>query len=170
MTWIYELPDTDGEYYEVKRGSGDGAFEIPALTSVSQYARGADGYIEGHLRLSAAVDGRTVSASYDVRLSIVPKIVSAQVTEVTRSAEGGGFTITANINHLGSDYLSVVLEQEYDPGLRYQTINQPNSATVIYDNVSSMVYIWIDIEAVNSYGSDTYTIELDDEFITNNVK
>lgn len=170
MTWTYELPDTEGVYHEIKRESGTSAFTIPALASANQYSHNADGFIEGHILLSATVNGRNVNARCDVLLSITPKIVSAEVTDVTRSADGRGYSLTIRVDHVGADYLRVYLEEEYNSGVRSQMVSQPNAVEVIFDNVTSGVYIWIDIKAINEYGEDLYTIELDDEFITKNVK
>ncbi len=169
ISWVYELPDAAGEYHTIKSSADDSAFEIPALSSVSQYKRNAEGYVEGHLRLTAMVNGRNESAEYDVLLSLAPKILSAHVTDVTYTADGRGYSVTITINHVGSDYLRIYLEEEYNGAFRSKMVNQPNTAVVTFDNVSPYVYIWFDINAYNDYGSDAYTIELDDEYILNHV-
>lgn len=169
LRWIYEIANADGMYAQISQSS-DQTFTILPLPSVDQYSLNNDGLIDGRIVLNATVNGREVSAVYDIQLTVTPKIISAEIIEVKKSADGHGYSLTSKINHLGSDYLTVVLEQEYDSGLRYQTITTPGTAFVTFDNISGLVYIWIDIEAINHYGSDAYTIELDDDFIINNVK
>lgn len=170
ICWSFKLPLIDGTYKEILRHTNNQTFTIPGLESVDQYVHDSEGCIEGCVHLTAKANGIVVEADYTIKLSLAPKIVSAEIMEVKPSSNGQGYSITVQIRHIGSEYLRVYIEQEYDPGIRSKTVYTPNIAEVTFDNVSPRVFIWIDIKAINAYDADTYTIELDDEYITNNTK
>lgn len=149
--WIFFLKDMWDNYIEIQR-STDSYFKTQPIDNLDGFKIDANGFLVGKIECSYSIDGKTHDAyPFFLTLSIQPQILSI---DNIRSIKTGPYTfkVSCLVNYVGSDHVTVGIEEEYSSSYRTYVFEEPLTAHVVTGNMSSLHNNWIDIMVKNNYG------------------
>lgn len=158
--WSYILPLANGKDTIISTAQNTLSFAIPAITEEDKYQINVNGDIYGHVLFSGKMNGETVTDTYHLLLDLKPHIKRISDLIKKESALLDYYDISFQIEYMGTDLLSVSIEEEDNSKIRTQYIYEPYLAHIDIPSITAFKYAWIDIKLENKYGEEIYTIEL----------
>lgn len=168
--WKFSLKCADGSYASISTGANP-EFEIPKVDGLaSNYYINLNGDLEGRVECDYTVGGTVYKCRpFNVSLELKPTILN--ITDVKRS-DNGNYTFSAlfDVQYVGSDYITVEVEEEYSSVLRTARFDEPFYAHVATGNISSLYYSWVTVRAKNEYGAVENTIEFEPSYVSRSMR
>lgn len=168
--WTFSLKSADGSYVSISTGANP-EFEIPKVDGLaSNYYINLNGDLEGRVECDYTVGGTVYKCRpFNVSLELKPTILN--ITDVKRS-DNGNYTFSAlfDVQYVGSDYITVEVEEEYSSVLRTARFDEPFYAHVATGNISSLYYSWVTVRAKNEYGAVENTIEFEPSYVSRSMR
>lgn len=159
-SWTLRLPLANGEMQSVTT-SNTQTFIIPAITNEGIYAINDNREIVGEITYTGTQGSNDVSACFMVRLQLKPHIISVDVLEKSwNELDDDYFNVTLGIRYEGCFYIYTTLEEE-ETCMMYDNFSYvPYYTRVEFSDIDSWGAAWITVTARNSYGNDTYFLEI----------
>lgn len=131
-------------------------FDDPSAYDVTE-----DGLLEATLNFSGILpDGSTLSCTYDITFDFKPFIEYAVIERIEDEDPSPSYNAYYKVKYYGADKIRVYVEEEHRSEVKLTYINEPYIAYGCATHVTAPYKAWIDFVVENSYGKDTYTIEL----------
>ena len=155
--WTFKLKKMSGEYAIVSTGSGRN-FTIAKITDHTGYYVNRNGDLEGRIECSYTLNGKTLAANpFALSLELKPAILSIEKRIVENESDYSYYALM-NISYTGADYVTVEVEEDYDPSVRSYMIFEPFIAHLKTGYVSTLYDSWITVFVKNQYGTASETI------------
>lgn len=131
------------------------------IVNENRYKIEQDGLIKASLNFSCTIDGKEEKAMpYSLYLELKPFIEYAKIEKIVDNYPYDSYDAHFSVKYRGAESITYFVEEEYSTVLIAKIINEPYLAYGVADHITSSDYAWIDFTAENSYGTATYTIEL----------
>lgn len=131
-------------------------FDDPSAFDITE-----DGLLEATLNFSGILpDGSTLSCTYDITFDFKPFIEYAVIERIEDEAPSPSYNAYYKVKYHGADKIKVSVEEEFGSKVMATYLYEPYIAYGCASHVTAPYKAWIDFLVENSYGKDTYTIEL----------
>lgn len=165
-SWTFKLRTTDGEYALVSTGS-DNTFTIEAIKDRGNYYVNVNGDLEGLIECSYSENGRIKKANpLAVSLELEPIILHIDGPVIEKNPDYS-FCASFNVVYAGADYLTMKVQEEFDPAISIYRIYEPFIAHAYTDKISSLYNSWVHFKVSNQYGTATETLHFAPDYELN---
>lgn len=158
--WKYILPLANGGDTIISTSENTLVFSIGSVNDESKYKININGDIYGKVSFTGSINGKTVEDTYNLSLDLKPHINNVNIIFKKESHLIDYYDISFVVEYTGTNMITVSIEEEYGSKHRSLSVYEPFLAHVYIPSITSFYSAWIDIEAENKYGKDTYTVEL----------
>lgn len=158
--WKYTLPLANGGDTIISMSENTLVFSVGSIDDESKYKININGDICGKVSFTGSINGETVEDTYNLSLDLKPHISKVNIISKKESQLIDYYDISFVVEYTGTNMITVSIEEEYSSKLRTLSVYEPFLAHVYIPSITSFHSAWIDIEAENKYGKDTYTVEL----------
>ena len=159
--WKLSIPLSSGGEEVRNLANNVNSCTIPAIEDPEKYERNVNGDIYAYLDFSFVINGKVYLArKYRITFELMPTIVYAKILKIENSSSQPSFDAYYEVKYLGTDHITVSVEEEYGTWLKTKILREPYIAKGVCMNITAPFRSWIDFKVYNKYGSDIYTIEL----------
>lgn len=150
--WKLSVLSSTGEY-EIIQESSDKYFESFAINDFSEFKIDSRGCILAKVECTYQNNNGQIidAAPYFFSLWLKPEILNIRNVECS-SVTPYSFIMKCIVDYIGSDHITVGVEEEFNTSYRTYVFTEPYSAHVVTGDISSLCYSWVDIMVKNDYG------------------
>lgn len=161
-SWRYVLPLQGGGSEEVASSTSGTSFTIPALNEDNEYDISDLAEVQGMITFVGwTADGAAHSVTCGITLDMKPYITQANIVSITPcSYDDIWYDVAFEVYYIGSHYVHMYLELEFDPGMPSKFSDNHNYTSATFYDVDSYGYAKIHIEVKNDYGSDKTVLKI----------
>lgn len=159
--WTLSMPLSDGGTETISLADQNLSCRTQPIVDENRYKADQDGCIRAILNFSCTVNGKEEKAlPFNLFLELKPLIEYAKIEKIVDNAPYDSYDAYFSVKYRGAESITYSVDEEFDPSIWFKTLNEPYLAYGVADHIKSPYYAWIDFTAKNSYGTATYTIEL----------
>lgn len=167
-SWSLELPLGNGKSNILTLSDNNLSCKVPEIKDENIYKINQDGDIEGILRFTCKINGKTVTAlPYRIYFELKPYIEEAVIERIVDNYPLSSYDAYYKVKYRGASSMTVSVEEEYGSKLKSSRVKEPYIGTGVIKAITAPYYAWMDFVVENKYGKITYTIELAPNGIVN---